>query len=245
MLATIRRLGRIALYPSAKSIPLVRWATTDRIGLEIGGPSDIFRRLGWLPVYHRAQRIDNFVFSQKTVWAEHSARYQIAREPGQSYFGEGRDLPGIPDQSYDFVLSSHVLEHIANPLLAVQNWKRVLKPGGSLILVVPNRNKTFDHRRPVTSFSHMVEDFEQNTGENDLTHLPEILELHDHSGDKNCPDIDDFRERALRNFENRCLHQHTFETETVRQVLIWAGLNVLTMETLRPFHIVSVAQVTT
>ncbi len=40
--------------------------------------------------------------------------------------------------SYDFVHSSHCLEHMNNPKSALQTWWNLLKPGGYLILVVPD-----------------------------------------------------------------------------------------------------------
>jgi ubiquinone/menaquinone biosynthesis C-methylase UbiE len=61
--------------------------------------------------------------------------------------------------SYDFVLASHVLEHIANPILALCEWKRLLKDRGVLVLLLPHKDKTFDHRRPVTTLEHLIADF--------------------------------------------------------------------------------------
>jgi SAM-dependent methyltransferase len=42
-----------------------------------------------------------------------------------------------PDESFDTVYSSHVLEHMEDPQKAVENWWRILKPGGHLIISVP------------------------------------------------------------------------------------------------------------
>jgi SAM-dependent methyltransferase len=42
---------------------------------------------------------------------------------------------------YDFCFASHVLEHIANPLKALQGWIRIVKPGGHIILVLPEKNE--------------------------------------------------------------------------------------------------------
>lgn len=43
----------------------------------------------------------------------------------------------FPDESFDTVLSSDVIEHLPEPTLAFQEMGRVLKPGGKLILNTP------------------------------------------------------------------------------------------------------------
>lgn len=54
--------------------------------------------------------------------------------------GDAKDLAKIPDQFYDFVYSSHCLEHLTDPAEAFRNWWRVLKPGGYLMVVVPDED---------------------------------------------------------------------------------------------------------
>ncbi len=44
----------------------------------------------------------------------------------------------FPDGSYDFVFCIEVLEHVPNPFGTLSEFHRVLKPGGVLILSVPN-----------------------------------------------------------------------------------------------------------
>jgi len=41
------------------------------------------------------------------------------------------------DAAFDLVIASDVLEHIADEAKAMQEWARVLKPGGSMIVFVP------------------------------------------------------------------------------------------------------------
>lgn len=54
--------------------------------------------------------------------------------------GDGMVLNTIQDNSYDFIHSSHSLEHMSDPYIAMENWLRVLKPGGHLILTVPDED---------------------------------------------------------------------------------------------------------
>jgi SAM-dependent methyltransferase len=54
--------------------------------------------------------------------------------------GDAQSLIDIEDAHYDFVHSSHCLEHLENPSLGIKNWFRVLKPGGHLIVTVPDED---------------------------------------------------------------------------------------------------------
>lgn len=65
-------------------------------------------------------------------------------EPGNSVHGwdkaqgDAQYLNGVKDATYDWVYSSHCLEHMVNVVEALGNWLRVLKPGGYLQVVVPD-----------------------------------------------------------------------------------------------------------
>jgi len=52
--------------------------------------------------------------------------------------GDAQYLDGIPDSNYDFVYSSHCLEHMVSVEESLKNWVRVLKSGGFLFTVVPD-----------------------------------------------------------------------------------------------------------
>jgi SAM-dependent methyltransferase len=54
--------------------------------------------------------------------------------------GDAQYLNGLNNEQFDFVYSSHTLEHLQNPAEAIKNWFRVVKPGGFLILYIPHRD---------------------------------------------------------------------------------------------------------
>jgi SAM-dependent methyltransferase len=60
--------------------------------------------------------------------------------PWDVHDGDGSRLDSIPDQTYDFVYSSHCLEHLSDPYQAYQNWIRVCKPGGHIIVTMPDED---------------------------------------------------------------------------------------------------------
>ncbi|MBT8386151.1 MAG: class I SAM-dependent methyltransferase [Ignavibacteria bacterium] len=68
--------------------------------------------------------------------------------------GNAQYLKGVKDNSYDFVYSSHTIEHLPNPSDGVKNWFRVVKPGGYLIIYLPHR-ELYEKKRTLPSrFNH-------------------------------------------------------------------------------------------
>jgi SAM-dependent methyltransferase len=210
-------------------------ALQGKRGLEIGGPSAVFSPTtpnGFIPpVYAIATSVDNCNFATSTTWSQGEAgrtfRYLPDREPGLQYIHNATDLASITDGSYDFLLASHILEHVANPLRALQEFHRVVKPNGSLLIAVPNQLHSFDHRRPLTTFAHLEADLAANTDESDMTHLDEILALHDLEMDKPAGSPEEFRARCLRNREARCMHHHVFDLALLDRALRHTGFHPL------------------
>jgi len=76
--------------------------------------------------------------------------------------GDAQFMKGVPDGSFDFVHSSHCLEHLHDPKQGLRNWLRVLKPGGHIIVTIPDEDlyeqgvypSTYnpDHKRTFTLF---------------------------------------------------------------------------------------------
>jgi SAM-dependent methyltransferase len=67
----------------------------------------------------------------------------------------GDDLP-LPDESQGFVVSSHVLEHMPDPIKALAEWCRVIRPGGYILMIVPHRDRIFDKPRPRTPLAEVI-----------------------------------------------------------------------------------------
>lgn len=230
----------------ARALEHCRELVRDRSGIEIGGKSGVFSERGVLPLYEAVGSLDNCNFATTTTWEGSIAeganfRFSTNRPAGMQFVSETTNLDRIESGRYDFLLSSHVLEHSANAIQALSEWLRVVKDGGSLMVLLPHREATFDHRRPVTTLDHFVEDYAGGVGEDDLTHLPEILELHDLQRDPGAGTREAFVRRSNANLENRCLHHHVFDTTLVAQLLDHMGLQLLAVEAMRPNHIIAVA----
>ena len=60
--------------------------------------------------------------------------YEVAPKPPEA---DIQDLSAYPDNHYDFVILDEILEHVPRPWLAVEEVRRILRPGGTLITSSP------------------------------------------------------------------------------------------------------------
>lgn len=68
----------------------------------------------------------------------------------------------LDDASQDFIVSSHVVEHLPDVVRALVEWDRLLKPGGICLIIHPLRNAfPGDELRPITTIAHYLEDFDR------------------------------------------------------------------------------------
>ena len=73
----------------------------------------------------------------------------------------GETLKNVADESQDFIIANHFIEHCEDPILALKNIFRVLKTRGVLYMAVPDKRFTFDIDREETSMSHLWEDHQR------------------------------------------------------------------------------------
>lgn len=90
---------------------------------------------------------------------------------------DAQTLKTVEDSSQDFVIACHIIEHTEDPIGAVGNWLRVLKPGGVLFLAIPDKRFTFDVERDVTPFEHLLRDHEEGPAWSRQDHYEEVARL--------------------------------------------------------------------
>ena len=110
-------------------------------GLEIGGSSHNPFHLNTLNVDYT----DDYSTIYKQAEIEVSGSYMKV-----DIVAPGDDLP-FKNNTLDFVISSHVIEHFYDPIKAVEEWLRVVKPGGFVYIIAPHKERTFDRDRPRNS----------------------------------------------------------------------------------------------
>jgi len=102
-------------------------------------------------------------------------------------FGDATDLTIFKDSLFDYIISCHVLEHLAYTKKALSEWYRVLTPNGVLALSVPNGKCEFERTVgwPCHESVFTIETlgaFLENAGFK-ITRIEEILEGEDKRSD--------------------------------------------------------------
>jgi 2-polyprenyl-3-methyl-5-hydroxy-6-metoxy-1,4-benzoquinol methylase/glycosyltransferase involved in cell wall biosynthesis len=94
-------------------------------------------------------------------YAEHS-RGEIIVPVAVDIWAPADSIP-VADRSEDFIISSHVVEHLPNLIAAFVEWDRILRDGGYVFMIVPLKGALpSDEARELTPLSHFMEDYTQN-----------------------------------------------------------------------------------
>lgn len=67
------------------------------------------------------------------------------------------DAIPLPDYSQDFIISAHVIEHFPDPIKALKEWYRLIRPGGYIFMIVPHKERTFDKDEPRTTLQELID----------------------------------------------------------------------------------------
>jgi predicted SAM-dependent methyltransferase len=120
------------------------------------------------------------------------SREDLIREEGPALLSAGLDpeaiphidavedaarLAGFADRSLDFVIANHVFEHLEDPIEALENALRVIRPGGILLVTLPDGRHTFDCARTPTTVEHLVADHENGPEGSRRAHYEEWARL--------------------------------------------------------------------
>jgi SAM-dependent methyltransferase len=141
-------------------------------GLEIGA----LHQPQWLPPGASADYCDCLTVEQQK---QHYPELGNVRFTPLTFVADGEELQGIDQNTYDFIVANHFLEHCVEPTRTLLRLCDAVKPGGVLFLAVPDKRLTFDHRRPVTTMDHFRRDFITGGRSTWEDHLAEYVRLVD------------------------------------------------------------------
>ncbi|MDM8546029.1 methyltransferase domain-containing protein [Candidatus Venteria ishoeyi] len=131
---------------------------------------------------------------------------------------DGEQLNTVADNSQDFLVANHFLEHCENPLRSIQQHFRVLKPEGILYYALPDKRFTFDKPREVTPFEHLLRDDQQGVKHSRAKHYQDwSLQVNQKQGDEH--------EAWWRFLEiaDYSIHFHVWEQKDMLELLLRGG----------------------
>ena len=190
-------------------------ATLHGIGLEVGAGASPF------PV----------PLDCKVLFGDRISHNQLVAElyPGQRDYElvcpdiltDFDDFAGVADNSLNFIIGCHVVEHVFDPIGTLVNAHRKLRPGGQLLLVVPDMARTFDHNRPLTALEHLKLDHFSPDTERDRAHYEEFYRLAFKTSEAELP------HKVKQEFERRGdLHVHVWNYETFGELVDFVDQNL-------------------
>jgi GT2 family glycosyltransferase/SAM-dependent methyltransferase len=133
---------------------------------------------------------------------------------------DGERLETFADESVDFVVANHFLEHCEDPIGTIETHLSKLRPGGVLFYAVPDKRYTFDFRRPRTPLAHVVHDYEHGPQSSRHDHYVEWERLVYPAGAPS-PGEDDARRRpAEHEAANYSIHFHVWTQADLLELLL-------------------------
>ncbi|MCD6065395.1 MAG: Methyltransferase domain protein [Bacteroidetes bacterium] len=121
---------------------------------------------------------------------------------------DGEKLATVPDNSQDFIIANHMLEHCKSPITTIETHLRKVKPGGVLFYAIPDKRFCPDKDRNLTTFDHLLSDYR-----GELDHYPHFEEWAIHWNE--CKGKEAIDKRAKELFDtDYSIHFHNWTVST-------------------------------
>jgi predicted SAM-dependent methyltransferase len=133
-----------------------------------------------------------------------------------SVVDDAQTLGCFADASLDFVVACHVVEHLEDPLAFFRSCARVLRAGGVVFCAVPERELTFDRRRALTPFGHLLADHRDGPEASRAAHFRDYVRLADiQDGARAWTDEAGYERQVAKLMEeDASIHYHVWNRET-------------------------------
>jgi len=129
---------------------------------------------------------------------------------------DGETLTDVQDESQDFVVANHFLEHCRNPVLAIENMLRVVRQKGIVYLSIPDKRLTFDMSRPVTPVEHVLRDYDDGPEWSERQHYEEYVKCVEKPLNQQ-----DHEDRvAFQMSRNYSIHYHVWSIDDITELLV-------------------------
>jgi predicted SAM-dependent methyltransferase len=203
------RPGRVAEVEGRRDELAIRYLHGD--GIEIGA---LIHPL-WVPPGVRVRYVDN-LGGEELLDAAGEVYPNLDGAVDVDVIDDANVLAKFADESLDFVIANHVLEHLEDPATALGHWVRVLRSGGVLMVTLPDPRHSFDGPRERTAVEHVLRDQREGPEISRQEHLSEYARVIDGIiGDEGVST----RTTELDN-QRWSIHFHVWELEGFLQLLL-------------------------
>lgn len=138
---------------------------------------------------------------------------------------EADNLDMFRNESLDFVIANHLLEHIPNPVAAIEEWLRILRNNGVLYLSLPNYCcNEYDFQRRPASLDHIIDDFQNKKKDKKEEHWKEFVEIVE-GFPRDSLDFSKCLHEQYRLKDNR-IHMHVFNKELIDDIIEYIKANL-------------------
>jgi SAM-dependent methyltransferase len=141
------------------------------------------------------------------------------------------DAAALPFASgrFDYLVSAHCLEHCPDTLAALREWGRVVRPEGSVVVILPHAARTFDRGRILATLDHHLSELDQEP--KGLSHFSDFEEMVARHGEPDWAGHDSHNPDGSWNQEwiarSGYWHYHCWTQDEMVEVVRWLGWRVL------------------
>ncbi len=136
------------------------------------------------------------------------------------FVDDGETLLTFTENSQDFIIANHFLEHCEDPISTLKAFFRVLRTGGVVFLALPDKRFTFDKNRQRTCLEHLIRDYLEGSGISRFEHFREWTKFVEPQFGRVYATKEEIESRAheLMN-QNYSIHYHVWEPIDVNDML--------------------------
>lgn len=194
----------------------------DKTGIRIGG------KLGW--------KFKKFIKKSKEIIDVNISKDYVEKNNKVDYLTDATNLYFSKDNEFDFICSSHVLEHLSNPIKALKEWIRVIKEDGIIYCGIPDKRFTFDCKRERTPLKHLIKDYKNNIDGHDNTHVKDFVDNLDYN---RCAYNKNNLVKISKKNPLIYTHYHVWTKEDIIELFEYVGLEIIFVEVIgNTIHVV-------
>lgn len=150
---------------------------------------------------------------------------ELRKIPKNDYLVTSDTYSFFVDKKFDLCIANHVIEHVDDIILWLNEIDAITSDNGMLFLSIPDKKYTFDKFRQNTTIAHIIADYIKGGSHSAVEHIIEIELLYDKAFIGKAMDICNVLNKENLIYQATRtpwtgLHRHVFEFETFNTKII-------------------------